>query len=267
VKLHHIRQGSGEPLVLIHGLGGSIVVWKPVLDLLAAERDVIAVDLPGFGASPDPGNGFVPTAADLGESVSELCGGLGVERPHLAGNSLGGWIALEMAAAGRAASVCALSPAGLWREPLGPRPVERNDLGRRVRPLVGIAMRSARVRAAVLRSTVAHPERVGRADATELVTNYLDAPLYAEANEHMRLGAFERAAEVEVPVTIAWGAQDRLLGRPSRSRRPAGARYFEMPGWGHTPTWDDPEGVAALILESSAVVAGDPARSVSAEAP
>ena len=52
MKLHHIRQGAGEPLVLIHGLGGSIVVWKPVIDLLAAERDVVAIDLPGFGASP-----------------------------------------------------------------------------------------------------------------------------------------------------------------------------------------------------------------------
>ncbi|HEX6116150.1 MAG TPA: alpha/beta fold hydrolase [Solirubrobacterales bacterium] len=265
MKLHHIRRGAGEPLVLIHGLGGSIVVWEPVIDLLASERDVVALDLPGFGASPDPGGGFVPTAAELGEVVSALCAGLGIERPHLAGNSLGGWIALEIAAAGKAASVCAISPAGLWREPLGPRRRERYAIGQRVRPLVGLALRSRRARELILRSTLARPDRLTRAEAEALVGNYLDAPLYAAANEEMRMGAFERKDEVAVPVTLAWGELDRIVGRPSRSRRPPGARYLEMPGWGHTPTWDDPEGVAALILESSSAPA--PAGSASAEAP
>ena len=251
MKLHHIRQGAGDPLVLIHGLGGSIVVWKPVIGLLAAERDVIAVDLPGFGASPDPGNGFVPTAAELGEAVSAMCADLGIERPHIAGNSLGGWIALEMAAAGNAASVCALSPAGLWREPLGPRDRERNAIGRRLRPFVDLALRSARARRLILSTTLARPDRLTSEEARELVANYLDAPLYAAANEEMRIGAFERKDEVDVPVTLAWGELDRIVGRPSRTRRPPGARYVEMPGWGHTPTWDDPEGVAGLILATA----------------
>jgi pimeloyl-ACP methyl ester carboxylesterase len=253
VKLHHIRKGAGEPLVLVHGLGGSIVVWRPVIDLLAAERDVVAIDLPGFGSSPDPGDGFVPTAAELGVAVSELCSGLGIERPHLAGNSLGGWVALEIAAAGRAASVCAISPAGLWREPLGPRRRERNEIGRRIRPLLNLALRSARGRQLILRSTLARPDRLSREEAEELVGDYLDAPLYAAANEEMRMGAFERKDEIDVPVTLAWGELDRIVGRPSRSRRPPDARYVEMPGWGHTPTWDDPEGVASLILEASSV--------------
>jgi pimeloyl-ACP methyl ester carboxylesterase len=251
VQLHHVRRGEGEPLVLVHGLGGSIVVWKPVLDRLAGERDVIALDLPGFGRSPDPGDGFVPTAAELGEAVSGLCAGLGVDRPHIAGNSLGGWIALEMAAAGRAASVCAISPAGMWREPLGPRRAERHHIGRRIRPLLNVALRSARVRSAVLRTTLAHPERLTHEEAAELVGSYLNAPLYAAANEQMRMGAFERKDEIDVPVTLAWGELDRIVGRPSRSRRPHGARFMEMPGWGHTPTWDDPEGVADLILGAS----------------
>ena len=245
-------------------MGGSIVVWKPVIDLLAAERDVVAIDLPGFGASPDPGNGFVPTAADLGAAVSEHCAGLGIERPHLAGNSLGGWIALEIAAAGGASSVCAISPAGLWREPLGPRKRERYSIGRRIRPLVDLALRSARARELILRSTLARPERLSREEAAELVGNYLDAPLYAAANEEMRMGAFERKDDVDVPVTLAWGELDRIVGRPSRSRRPPGARYIEMPGWGHTPTWDDPEGVATLILESSGADAPAPAKPASA---
>jgi pimeloyl-ACP methyl ester carboxylesterase len=255
MDLHYERRGDGPPLVLIHGLGGSKVVWKPVMGRLCAERDVIALDLPGFGRSPDPGNGFVPTAAELGRVVSEFCAGLGVERPHVAGNSLGGWIALEMAADGTAASVCGLSPAGLWRNPLGPREREPQALGRRLRPFVPLVMLSGRAREAVLRTTLARPDRLSRKEATELVLNYVGAPLYAAANEQMRMGAFERYERVDVPVTLAWGQADRLLGRPSRTRRPPGTRYLEMPGWGHTPTWDDPDGVAELILEASSPAA------------
>jgi pimeloyl-ACP methyl ester carboxylesterase len=62
---------------------------------------------------------------------------------------------------------------------------------------------------------------------------------------------FEHEGRVRVPVTLAWGELDRVVGRPSRIRRPPGARYLEMPGWGHIPTWDDPEGVAGLLLDGS----------------
>ncbi|MGI8462442.1 MAG: alpha/beta fold hydrolase [Solirubrobacterales bacterium] len=251
MNLNYVRKGSGKPLVLIHGLGGSIVIWRPVIDRLAIDRDVVALDLPGFGRSPDPGGRFSASAADLADAVSGLCAELGIERPHTAGNSLGGWIALEMAANGDAASVCALSPAGLWREPLGPRRYERQALGRRLRPLVRAMLATEGGRARLLSSTVARPERLTREEATEIIDSYLDGPLYAAANEAMRNGAFERKDEIDVPVTLAWGEQDILLGRPSRTRRPPGCRYLEMPGWGHTPTWDDPEGVAELILEAS----------------
>lgn len=251
MELHHVRKGAGEPLVLIHGLGGSIGIWNPVVDRLAAERDVVAVDLPGFGRSPDPENGFVPTAAELGEAVSGLCERLAIERPHTAGNSLGAWIALEMARGGGAASVCAISPAGMWREPIGKRRSEPQAIGRRIRPLLDLLVRTRRGRELILRANFAHPERLTAQEARDALHDYLDAPLYAAANEAMRLGAFDGKDEIDVPVTIAWGKCDRIVGRPSRSRRPPGARYLEMEGWGHTPTWDDPEGVATLILESS----------------
>jgi len=251
MELNYVRRGAGEPLVLIHGLGGSIVIWRPVLDRLAEERDVVAVDLPGFGGSPDPGDGFVPSAAQLGEAMSGLCAELGIDRPHTAGNSLGAWVALEMARRGNAASVCALSPAGLWREPLGMRSREPQAIGRRIRPLVKGLLRTQRGRELILRANLARPDLLTSEEATELVGNYFDAPLYAAANEAMRMGAFDGKDEVDVPVTIAWGQLDKIVGRPSRSRRPPGTRYLEPPTWGHTPTWDDPEGVAELILESS----------------
>jgi pimeloyl-ACP methyl ester carboxylesterase len=78
--LHHVRRGSGEPLVLIHPLGAELVVWEPLLDLLAGERDVIAVDLPGFGRSAPLANGAAPTPRLLAPSVGDFLDQLGIER-------------------------------------------------------------------------------------------------------------------------------------------------------------------------------------------
>jgi pimeloyl-ACP methyl ester carboxylesterase len=109
VQLHHYRAGSGEPLVLIHGVGSQWQMWKPVLAALERERDVIAVDLPGFGGSPTLPIGVRPSAAALAGAVAEFLDSLGIERPVVGGNSLGGWVALELAARGRARAVVAVS--------------------------------------------------------------------------------------------------------------------------------------------------------------
>jgi pimeloyl-ACP methyl ester carboxylesterase len=267
MAIEHTRTGSGEPLVLIHGLGGSRRIWGPVLNRLAVERDVIAVDLPGFGASPELAAGVAPTPANLGAAVSELCAELGTERPHVAGNSLGGWVALEIAKAGGARSVCAISPAGLWRRPLGPRRVDAHAWGARLRPLLPALTSSARVRATLLRSSVARPERLSRAEARALVGDWLGAPGYAAANREMRAHVFERPDLVTVPAMIAWGSADRLVGPPKRERMPPGAGYVVLEGLGHTPTWDDPPRVAELLLEASGGAQVDSGRSSPGQAP
>lgn len=246
-----MRAGSGPTLVLIHGLGGTLVNWEPVMELLAPERDVIAVDMPGFGGSAPLPSGAAHSAVAMGHAVSAHLSSLGVQRPHLAGNSLGAWACLEMAADGKAASVCAISPAGLWRAPLGPRSFDARLHGKRLRPLVLAALRTPRGRRVFLGSTVARPELISAREAIRWVSAWLDAPAYDDANRLMRELTFDRAAEISVPVTIAWGAEDRLVRPPRRERIPAHARYVEVQGWGHTPTWDDPEGVARLLLEAS----------------
>ena len=256
MALAHSRTGNGEPLVLIHGLGGSRRIWDPMLERVAAERDVIAVDLPGFGESPPLSDGVAPTAANLGTAVGDLCAELGVERPHLAGNSLGAWAALELAKTGVAASVCGISPAGLWRRPLGPRRVDSHALALRLRPLMPLLLASRRLRTRFLRTTVARPERLTGAEAKGLVRDWLDAPGYAAANVEMRSHVFERPELVTVPTTIAWGTEDALVGAPRRERMPPGARYVELEGLGHTPTWDDPPRIAELLLDASAQSVG-----------
>jgi pimeloyl-ACP methyl ester carboxylesterase len=251
-RLNYERQGSGPPLLLVHGLGGSLVVWRPVIPLLSDERDVIAVDLPGFGASAAAENGADPyTPAAMAASLEQFCAKLGIGRPHVAGNSLGAWVALEMAKRGAAASVAAISPAGLWRRQLGPRSYDAHASGNRLRPVIGGLLRTRRGRRLLLRSTIGYPDRVPREDAAALVSSYLDSPGYGPANEAMRGQPFVHEGKVDVPVTVAWGRLDRLVGRPSRTRMPPGVTLREMPGWGHTPTWDDPEGVAKLLLEAS----------------
>src|SRR5215218_8516885 len=104
--LEHSRTGSGPPIVLIHGIGLDREVWDPLVPLLAHEHEVIAVDLPGFGASAPLAG--APSVEALAAAVEEL----GLERPHVAGNSLGGGIALELGRRGWARSVCAISPIG-----------------------------------------------------------------------------------------------------------------------------------------------------------
>jgi pimeloyl-ACP methyl ester carboxylesterase len=248
--LSHARRGSGEPLVLIHPLGAERVVWEPVLDRLATERDVIAVDLPGFGASAPLSNGSPPTPQSLAAAVAAFLSELGIERAHVAGNSLGGWVALELAKAGRALSVAGLSTAGLWKRPLGPRPGrDVRRIGRALLPVLPVLLRTRRGRRLLLRSSVGHPERVPPAAAARLVRSYVTSPGFEGANAAMRAAVFSGVEQISVPVTLAWAELDRLLRRP-RETTP-GWRTLTLSGCGHIPTWDDPEQVAEVLLRAS----------------
>src|SRR5918911_4224216 len=111
--LDHHRGGSGAPLVLIHGIGHTWRGWRPMLPLLEERFDVLAVDLPGFGRSDPLPAGIDSTPEALADAVEDEMARHGFDRAHIAGNSLGGWIALELARRGRALTVTAISPAGL----------------------------------------------------------------------------------------------------------------------------------------------------------
>jgi pimeloyl-ACP methyl ester carboxylesterase len=250
-----LRKGSGERLLLLHGLGGSTAVWGPVIERLAEERDVLAIDLPGFGDAPPLPAGVEPNAANLAAAVREACTELGFERPHVAGNSLGGWVALELGRAGWAASVTAISPAGLWRKPLGDRRVNPRLWAKRLRPFVSVALRTRRTREAMLATFAARPDLIPAKEGRELVLGWIDSSGYDGANKAMRTHVFDPAGYPDLPITLAWGDCDRLLAPPRPERRPAGSRYVVLPGVGHTPMWDDPKLVAGTLLEGSSVSA------------
>jgi pimeloyl-ACP methyl ester carboxylesterase len=243
------RLGEGPPLVLIHGLGATREIWRPQLRRLADERDEIALDLPGFGASPILAE--APTPWALGAAITRMCAAIGVDRPHLAGNSLGGWVALEIAKAQAAASLCLISPAGLWRRPLGPRNLDSRTWGRRLRPLIMALARVRPAREAMLRTSVGRPDRVPPADGRAMIAAWIDAPGYDAANAEMRRHVATDLDRISVPTTIVWGALDRLVGPPRPERRPPDSRFLQFQDLGHTPNWDDPDLIADLLLEAS----------------
>jgi pimeloyl-ACP methyl ester carboxylesterase len=251
--------GAGrEPLLLVHGLGASKSVWDPVVPLLSREREVIALDLPGFGAAPSLPAAVEPTAMALATALRDQLGAEGIEGFHVAGNSLGAWVGLELGRLGAARSVTCLSPAGLWRGPIGPRKGNARIWARRLRPAVGAALHLPSVRRRALRTFAARPDNIPPAAGREMVLGWIDADGYDGANRAMREHVFDPAGyPPEVPVTIAWSEHDRLVGPPRPERRPAGTRFLVLPGVGHTPMWDDPELVARTILDGTARVGSE----------
>jgi pimeloyl-ACP methyl ester carboxylesterase len=196
-------------------------------------------------------NGSAPTPHSLAAAVAAFLSELEIERAHVAGNSLGGWVALELAKAGRALSVTGLSTAGLWKRPLGPRSGrDVRRFGRALLPVLPLLLRSRRARRLLLQGSVAHPERVPPAAAARLVRSYVTSPGFEGANEAMRAAVFSGVEEIRVPVTLAWAEHDRLLRRP-RETVP-GWDTLTLHGCGHIPTWDDPDQVAEVLLRASA---------------
>ena len=244
------RAGSGPVLVLLHPLGADRRVWDPVLGRLAAERDVVALDLPGFGDSPSLNGGGPPTPAALAAAVANFLPAIASDGPHhVAGNSLGGWVALELAAAGDARSVTAIAPAGLWPEPLAPKRGIARTLAKAIRPGLPALVRSPAGRRLALAATVADAERVPPEAALRLVRAYADAPGFAAVNAAMRANRFTRLEHIRVPVTLAWPEHDRLVARPAHL--PPAVHNVVLRGAGHVPMWDAPELVADVLLQGS----------------
>ena len=211
--LAHHRTGRGAPLVLLHPLGADRHVWDAVIPHLRDRRELIALDLPGFGQSP-PLAGRGPEPRLLAAAVAEHLASIGVERPHVAGNSLGGWVALELGLSGTPASVTGIAPAGLWPEPLVPKAAIAHRLARGLRPAVGWLATTRPGRSLLLSGAVAHPRRVPPAAARHLVEAYGEAPDFVSVNDAMRADRFAGLERIRCPVTLVWPDHDRLIRRP-----------------------------------------------------
>jgi pimeloyl-ACP methyl ester carboxylesterase len=233
-------------------------MWAPVLDQLSAHHEVIALDLPGFGASSMPPASTPPGLDSLVSLVAAFLDRLSVERPHVAGNSLGGLIALEMARRGMVRSATPVSPAGfatpaesalghgsLW---FGVR------VARRLSPHADRLMRSRALRALALGNFVARPTTMSAAEAAASLRALGAAPWFNATLPTIRPMQFQGGAGISVPVTVAWGEKDRVLF-PRQAVRAArqipAARMIGLTGCGHVPTYDDPPQVARVLLEGA----------------
>jgi pimeloyl-ACP methyl ester carboxylesterase len=245
--LAYDRFGAGPPLVLVHALGTDRRIWEPVLEPLSAARTVITVDLPGFGDSP--ALDVDPTPAALAGALERFFAHLDLEPPHVAGLSLGGWIALELARAGFVRSVTAIAPAGLWGGPLAPKPNVARRLAAAVRPVLPLLTATPAGRRALLGGSMLYPERVPPAAAAHVVRTYASAPGFVATNRAMRAGHFDGLDRIEVPVTLAWPDHDRLVSSPALV--PPVVRSVVLRDCGHVPVWDAPDQVARVLLEGS----------------
>jgi pimeloyl-ACP methyl ester carboxylesterase len=259
VQLAYDKCGAGPPLVLLHGAGHRRQGWLPVIDRLAKYREVISLDFPGFGESP-PLPDHLRYELDTAVTVlGKFFASLGLDRPHVAGNSMGGLVSLVLAQQGMVRSATALSPAGLW-----------TPMGRRVSlTMVRSVHRTARYMPPKLAARLAQTP-AGRTLMCGVLfgrPGLLEPHVLLEDMQAMinavgftpSLAAGEKiifnGRVPEVPVTIAWGGRDFLFRRPRAEaviRLIPHVRLLRLPGCGHVPMNDNPELVAHVLLTGSA---------------
>jgi pimeloyl-ACP methyl ester carboxylesterase len=255
------RAGEGEPLVLIHGFTATWRCWLPVLGLLVPRFEVIAPTLHGHDGGPVPPQ-VAHSLAHATDHLELLLDELGVGTAHLAGNSMGGALALELAKRGRARSVVAISPGGGWAED-DAREVER------IIRLFKRTQRSARMterhherllgrpgfRRIGMRDIMARGNLVPAEEAVLLTRSSTRCSVVDDVFVTMRNGAGRVVDldQVKAPTLVAWGDKDRLLPmdrHANRFRREIpGVRFEVMHGLGHTPMWDAPGRIAELIAD------------------
>jgi len=254
---HYNATGSGSPLILLHGIGMSHAAWNPVTPYLCPTRRVVAFDIAGFGSTPPLPNGTRPTVANLVDGLARSLDDLIIELPvDIAGNSLGGTMALEAAARGIARTAVAISPPGLWRE--GP-PAHVKHVFKALRLMATnvTTLLKASVAIPLLREILlAVPLSAGSAgmlecEARRAIDDLAGATAFEATFHHTRAPFSGR--DIKVPVTVAFGDRDWILPKGSRWRKelPVHTKWIERPGWGHVPMWIDPAGVAQLILEET----------------
>jgi pimeloyl-ACP methyl ester carboxylesterase len=251
------RTGAGEPLVLIHGLGSRRQIWAPVVPALSERHDVIAVDLPGFG---DSSVGTGSSITHLISAVTTLVDELGLQRPHLAGNSMGGGIALELGRRGLAASVTAFSPIGFWKTPgriwtqqaLG----GERRLGAKIRPAIPRLLATTAGRGALTGLVFGRPSRLGPSVVIDDIDALIAAPGFEQAAASFTGHRFAGVGQLaDIPTTVAWGSRDLLLTYATQHRRARAAiptaHHVTLRSCGHTPFYDDPQLCVRTILDTT----------------
>ena len=245
------------PIVLIHGATSSARVWDPLLPTLSPKYRVFVPSLAGHRGGPPLPAGPVAVVDRIVNAMCRQLDEAAIDTAHMVGNSLGGWVALELARRGRARSVLALSPAGAWRSP---RDLRRLLLLFRAGAALGRItdmpnlVKRKRVRRILLLLMAEHADRM---TPEQVATAFEDIALCTALPEILdgarHNGPIKPIPDVDCRVRIAWGLSDRMLpfmryGAPMLAAVPA-AEFKLIPGVGHVPMIDDPMLTAQTILD------------------
>ena len=258
IRLWSKEFGEGTPLVMIHGMGSASSAWSLITPDLAKAFRVIHIDLPGHGFSKmDPSKEMDPHS--LAERVLEELNNLNVDKFHVVGNSLGGWVALDLAAEhpDRVLSVVGVAPAGLWLAPVNRR-----------LPIGAFARTLAQVTLPIAPYFIPYnwARKIGFASVSPLWKS-LPAQVVHDAAKAMGSSAgyypawdallslrFDKQISSSIPVTIIFGDTDNTLPAKTSQERslvPAHAKWIVFSESGHAPMWDHPVEVITEILETT----------------
>ncbi|MGJ9419066.1 alpha/beta fold hydrolase [Massilia sp. CMS3.1] len=257
--MHHIRRGAGRPLLLIHGLGGHWQSWNPILDSLAASREVIAVDLPGFGQTPRlAGETSIRTLANEVANFLHVHGVTGIDA---VGSSMGARLVLELARRGGiVGGVVSLNPGGFWRG------WERHAffssiylsirLLRLLRPVLPAVCASPLGRALLLAQFSARPTKLAPEVVSDELCSYVASHAFDELLAQLAYGEEQQGAArntIAHPLVIGWGKRDRVCFPRQAARALAlfpDAQLHWFDRCGHFPHWDAPAQTVQLILSA-----------------
>ncbi|MBR7718977.1 alpha/beta fold hydrolase [Microvirga sp. SRT04] len=274
--MNYIRRGAGRPLLLLHGIGGSWRSWQTIIEDLAAEREVIAVDLPGFGNTPPlVGPVSISTLADAVTDFLRDHHLLGIDA---VGSSMGARLVLELARRGGVlGAVVSLDPGGFWQGWEVPVFYDSvaisTQLVRALQPAMPFLTGNSATRTALFAQFSAHPWRLPAHVALDEMRSFAHAPSFDELLYNLAYGEVQQGApggSISAPLVIGWGRQDRVCfprQAPRALKKFPDARLYWFENCGHFPQWDQPAETVRLILAATAgqnfrdaAIAGRPAK-------
>ena len=257
--MHFVKMGSGKPLFLIHGLGGSWRSWEPILAQIKAEREVIAVDLPGFGTTPPlVGTVSIETMADAVTAFLRAHDLLGVD---VVGSSMGARLVLELARRGVVGSVISLDPGGFWQG--AETEIFALSVGLSIKlvdvlqPILPALTNSPVGRTLLFAQFSAHPWALPAPLILQELRNFSASPSFEPMLKELVHGPMQRGATAQSDqraITIGWGRHDHVCFTSQAARAQAAfpkARFHWFEHSGHFPMWDSPEETAQLILANT----------------
>lgn len=258
--MHAERHGSGEPLLLVHGLGSSLRNWDRIVSALAERREVIATDLPGFGRTPAL-TGEV-SIATLTDAVTDFIATEGLSDVDIVGSSMGARIVVELARRGHRGTVVALDPGGFWNDRqkavFGTSIKASVGLVRALQPLLPALTGNPVGRTALLAQFSHKPWKLPAGLVLTELRGFDHSPSLDDALESLVKGPRQQGAPAGTlrgKLVLGWGRQDRVT-LPSQATRAlelfpdATLHWFDS--CGHFPHWDQPEETVEVILSSTA---------------